>query len=144
MMCGIIIFEKLCFRRSTRKRETGVFKNLHSGERFWKDAFSVIVFTGYLRTVGKTAGKKSAFSNKNGYVWTGPKGLNYDLYLDALWWPAKISRHFPSSLPSRQSKFRDGPLFFWRGGGGRGCWKIFFHIRLLLLPLRGWYGCAHA
>ena len=66
--------------------------------------------------------KKCAFSNKNGYVWTGPKG-NCDLYLGALWWATKISRHFPSCLRSRQSKFRDGPLFFWRGRGGG--WKIF-------------------
>ena len=144
-MYGIIVFENLRFRPTTRKRETGVFKNPHSGERFWKDAFSVIIFTGYVRTVGQTAEKKSAFSNKNGYVWTGPKG-NCDLYLGALWWAAKISRHFPSSLRSRQAKFRDGPLCFWRG---EGWWKIlsckhFFYKRLLLLPLPRWYGCAHA
>ena len=32
----------------------GVFKNPHSGERFWKDAFSVTVFTGYVWTEGQT------------------------------------------------------------------------------------------
>ena len=119
-----MVFENLRFRSSTRKRETGVFKNLHSGERFWKDGFLVIVFIGYVRTVGQTAEKKCAFSNKNRYVWTGPK-VNCDLYLGALWWATKIWRHFPSSLRSRQSKFRDGPLVFWRGERGSGGWKIF-------------------
>ena len=36
------------------------FKNLHSGERFWKDAFSVIVCTEYMWTVGETGEKKIA------------------------------------------------------------------------------------
>ena len=32
----IIVFENLRFRPSTRKWKAGVFKNLHSGERFLK------------------------------------------------------------------------------------------------------------
>ena len=40
------------------------FKNLHFGERFWKDAFSVIVFTEYMWTVGETGEKKSPFQTK--------------------------------------------------------------------------------
>ena len=58
------------------KREASVFKNLHSGERFWENEFSVIVFTGYVRMVGETRDKKPPFSNKNGYVWTGHKTLS--------------------------------------------------------------------
>ena len=41
----------LHFCQSTRKRKTGVFKNLYSGERLWKDEFSVTVFSGYVWTV---------------------------------------------------------------------------------------------
>ena len=32
MMYDIIVFENIGFRPSTRKREAGVFKNLHSGK----------------------------------------------------------------------------------------------------------------
>ena len=53
MIFDIIVFENLRFGPSTRKWEAGVFKNLHSEERFWKAAFSVTVFTRY--------------------KWTGPK-----------------------------------------------------------------------
>ena len=42
-MYDIIGFENLPFRPSTRKRKPGIFKNLHFGERFEKDAFSVTV-----------------------------------------------------------------------------------------------------
>ena len=41
MIYDIIVFENLRFRTSTRKRKAHVFKNLRSGERFWKDPFSV-------------------------------------------------------------------------------------------------------
>ena len=58
------------------KREASVLKNLHSGERFWENEFSVIVFTGYVRMVGETRDKKPPFSNKNGYMWTGHKTLS--------------------------------------------------------------------
>ena len=53
MIYHIIVFENLRFGPSTRKWEAGVFKNLHSEERFWKAAFWRTVFTRY--------------------VWTGPK-----------------------------------------------------------------------
>ena len=33
------VFENLGFRPSTRKRESGVFKNLHPEDRFRKPAF---------------------------------------------------------------------------------------------------------
>ena len=58
-MYDIIVLEKLRFRPSTRKREAGFFKNLHSGERFWKDAFSVTVFTEFIRVDGRTNRKKN-------------------------------------------------------------------------------------
>ena len=43
-------------------------------QNFWKDAFWVTVFAGYVWTVGQTGEKISIFKNKNRYVWTGPKG----------------------------------------------------------------------
>ena len=58
MVYAIIVLENLRFCPSTRKREDGFFKNLHSGERFWKDAFAVTEFTEYIReTVGQTGNK---------------------------------------------------------------------------------------
>ena len=71
-MYDIIVFENLRFRLSTRERMASSLKNLHSGERCYKDAFSVTVFTEKVWTTGQTGGKKSPFSNKNGYVWTEP------------------------------------------------------------------------
>ena len=41
-------WKAFAFRPSTHKREAGLSKNLHAGERFWKDAFSVTTFTGYV------------------------------------------------------------------------------------------------
>ena len=52
MMYDIIVFVNIPFRPFTRKRKAGVFKNLHSGDRFGKDMFSVTVFTGYVWTEG--------------------------------------------------------------------------------------------
>ena len=46
---------------STAKRR---FQNLHNGESFWKDAFSVIVFTGCLWTGGHTTVKNIRFETK--------------------------------------------------------------------------------
>ena len=43
------------------------------GDHFWKDVFLVTVFTRYVWTVGHTGEKKYLFSNKNRYVWAGPK-----------------------------------------------------------------------
>ena len=58
MIFDIIVFENLRFGASKRKWEAGVFKNLHSEERFCKAAFSVTVFTRY--------------------VWTGPSFQMYN------------------------------------------------------------------
>ena len=63
----IIVFENLRFRPSTRKWKAGVFKTLHSGERFLKRSiFGVTVFTGCVWTVGKTGGKNIRFQTKTG------------------------------------------------------------------------------
>ena len=59
MMYDIIVLENLRFRPSTRKREAGFLKNLHSGERFLKDAFAVKEFTEYIREDGRTNRKKN-------------------------------------------------------------------------------------
>ena len=50
MIFDIIVFENLRFGPSKRKWEAGVFKNLHSEERFCKAALSVTVFTRYVWT----------------------------------------------------------------------------------------------
>ena len=39
--CDVSGFEKLRFHPSPRQQETGVFKKIHSGERFGKASFSV-------------------------------------------------------------------------------------------------------
>ena len=57
------MFEILPFRPPTVKWKADVFKDLHSVECSWKDAFSVTLFTGYVWTVGQTSGKPS-FSQK--------------------------------------------------------------------------------
>ena len=41
MMYHIIEVKNLCFSPSTRKRQSAVFKNLHSGHLFLKPAFLV-------------------------------------------------------------------------------------------------------
>ena len=60
-LCGSKWCMTSFFRPSTRKREWEFLKMLASGERFWKGAFSVTVFTGYVWTVGQTGGKKDLF-----------------------------------------------------------------------------------
>ena len=83
MIHDIIVFENIRFRRCKRKREASVIKNLHCGERFRKDAFSVTVLTEHVWTVRPNRREKSPVLN-NGYVWTGPihrKLLMYTLVL---------------------------------------------------------------
>ena len=68
MMYDIIVFENIGFRPSTRKREAGVFKNLHSGKmRFRRPISPDTCVDGR-----QNWRKKSPLSNKNGYVWIGP------------------------------------------------------------------------
>ena len=62
----MVILENLPFRLSSRKGEAGVFKNLHSGGRFLKDAFSVTVFIGYVWTVGQTREKTKTDTSGQG------------------------------------------------------------------------------
>ena len=61
MMYDIIVFENLGFRPSTRKRESGVFENLHSEDRFRKPAFFGLR-KGRSYVKAKTEGKKSPLS----------------------------------------------------------------------------------
>ena len=64
LMYDIIVFEILGIHTYTRKRKAGVFKNLNSGELFWKDAFSVTVFIGHEWTVGQTGEKNLRLKKK--------------------------------------------------------------------------------
>ena len=59
-MCNIIVFKNLRFHPSTLKRVASV----HSGERFWKDAFSVTVFPECVWMVGQTGERISIFKQK--------------------------------------------------------------------------------
>lgn len=54
----ILVFVRL------RKREAGVFKNIYSEWRFWKDEFALTVFTEYVWSVGQTRGKYFRFQTK--------------------------------------------------------------------------------
>ena len=51
-------------RPSTSKQKAVVLENLRSGECFWKETFSVTVFTGYVWTVDQIGEKKSVFKQK--------------------------------------------------------------------------------
>ena len=59
----VIVVKKTPFSSlSTRVQQNGVSKHLHSGERLWKDAFSVIIFTGYVKCGQQTKpGEKNSF-----------------------------------------------------------------------------------
>ena len=61
------------FRKSLFSSVQASTRSPRFRERFWKDAFSLTVFTGYVWTVGQTGRKKPPFSNENGYMWTGPQ-----------------------------------------------------------------------
>ena len=80
----LIVIKNLRFHPSTRIQQIDInfSKNLHSGENFWKDAFSLnAVFTGYVwtpsyaGTVGQTGEEISAFMQKrirvSGYLVKG-------------------------------------------------------------------------
>lgn len=65
----VIVIKNLQFHPSTRIQQIGIFQNVHSGDKIWKDAFSLTVFTGYVWTpVGQTAEEISAFI-QNGYFY---------------------------------------------------------------------------
>ena len=106
MVYDIIVFEYLRFLPSTRKREAGVLENLHSGGGLWKDAFWVTVFIRYVWAVRQNGWKKSPFSSKKGYVWTGPKFCTTYVFLflvgiSAV--PRRPWRWLPHRLSKRQS-----------------------------------------
>ena len=92
-------FKKFLFLPSTRTRENSVLKKFHSGERFWKVPFSVIVFIGYVHVDGSRIRKeKVAFSNENGYVGTGPKSQEVWRTRRKPIWQTKISLKDSHSL----------------------------------------------
>ena len=61
------------FRKSLFSSVQAYTRSPRFRERFWKDAFSLTVFTGKVWTVGQTGRKKPPFSNENGYMLTGPQ-----------------------------------------------------------------------
>ena len=60
-MYDIIVFENLLFRASTRKREAGVLKNVHSEDCFPKPAFFICLNPVYVGRTAKTEEKKLFF-----------------------------------------------------------------------------------
>ena len=69
------------------------FQNRHYTERFGKVFSDRFHWT----RVSWTAKKKSPFSNKNGYVWTGPKYLNHFVLQQIVWCPLIKSLHIKRS-----------------------------------------------
>ena len=100
MIYDIIVFENVRFRTSTRKQKERVFKNLHAGERFWKDSFSVTASPDTCGRWVKPGGGKYPFSKKNGLVWTGPKSF----------WIEK-QRHWAVTLSYKEWPFCIFPIF---------------------------------
>ena len=109
-MYDIIVFENLRLRPPTRKQKAGVFKNLHSEEHFWKDAFSVTVFTGYVWTVDQIGGINIRFQMKT-----------YTCGRDLSSWALSIQPKIPEisvGTPNRTdhvgpigTSFKGGPLW---------------------------------
>ena len=68
MIYVIIVFENLRFRTSALKRKAHVFQNLHSGERFCKDPFSVTASPDtcgrWVKLGGRGVGGISVFKEK--------------------------------------------------------------------------------
>ena len=57
---NVVVFETSVLDRPHENDKRAFFKNdLHAGVRFWKDAFSVTVFTQYVWTVDQTGGEKN-------------------------------------------------------------------------------------
>ena len=65
---GISVFEKLRFRPSTLHHLAGVFKFLHSGDRFRKAALSVTENAVLMWSVGQSRGKGCVFKFIRIYV----------------------------------------------------------------------------
>ena len=74
-VCDIIVFGNLRFRPSTFKRIDSFFENLHFWRAFWKDAFSVNVFTEYVWTEDKTKADACA-------CWRGLRVLLGPVYME--------------------------------------------------------------
>lgn len=67
--CDKIIFKKLYFHLSTKAQQNGILKNLHSGERFWKDAFSVTIFTGFVWMESQSMRRKKICFQRRVNMW---------------------------------------------------------------------------
>ena len=79
MMYGIMVFENLRFRPSTRKREAGVVKNLQSGN--CKKTCVIGARKRRLRVEGRLIRRKnSSFWKISGFLWTASKMYNIFLY----------------------------------------------------------------
>ena len=61
MMYDIIVFKNLCFHPFTRKREAGIFKNLHYGDRSWK----IRIFGARLCVNGRLKCRKKTMFSKH-------------------------------------------------------------------------------
>ena len=73
-MYDLIEFKNPRFSPSgSRKREAGVFKNLHFGRRIWKPGFPVPENGVFVWTEGWDGQKKYQFPEMSGYVWMEPK-----------------------------------------------------------------------
>ena len=59
----VSVFEKLRFHPSTRQHENGVFKKIHSGQRFRKASFSVTENAVSVWTPTQTDKKRCVFKN---------------------------------------------------------------------------------
>ena len=72
MIYDIVVFDETSvFVRLHENDKPTFFKNLHSKKRFWKGAFSVTIFTGYVWTVYQTGERKSTLL-KQQYLWMRP------------------------------------------------------------------------
>ena len=136
-MYDIIVLENRRFRASTRKRKAVVFENLRFLKRFWKDPFSVTVFTGYVWTVDQI-GENIRFQTKTDTC--GP-GLSS--------WTLSIQPKIPEvsvGTPNGMDHFGlvrpeySGPalkvVHFDRSGHfGRSDRNVPFHLTKLLSPV---------
>ena len=121
-MHDIIVFENLHFRPPTREQKDVVFKNLHSGERFWKKALSMTFFTGYVWTVGqpeekylslRVGGALITFRGYSSYICNCNRRVLSTLTLGSIYGAPSESDVAQVSLQSRTYSVRFGT---WKYG----------------------------
>ena len=126
----VIVFKNLRFHLPTRVHRIGVFKNLHSGERFWNGTFSVTVFNGYVWTLGQNGGKKISFFKQK---WIRVDGalLAYVRYermehvkmtAQKTWWQS-LARSWSQTESCVCGSLRANILVFWYVFGC-GRWQV--------------------